>query len=163
MGANSLPLRVGSVAILVSVLLLGTPACTAGADQSPVGLKHSKMAPDFTINDVNGAPVKLSALRGRPVMLNFWSISCPPCRYEMPEIEAVYQKFRGQAAFIGISPVDPPAEVREFVRVRGYSWTFVTDPAGTVSYDYGIMYFPTTYFLDAGGRGSSVIIGGPVS
>lgn len=147
-------------ALVVLTVLL--QSC-AGAAESPIGLKRGQTAPDFTLTDINGSPVRLSSLRGKPVMLNFWSISCPPCRYEMPEIEAAYQKYRGQAAFIGIAPSDSATDVRDFVRTRGYSWTFVTDPTNAVSFDYQVMYFPTTYFIDADGRVSSVIVGGPVS
>jgi len=149
-----------AAAVTAAVLAVVLQACAA---ESPVGLKRGQAAPDFTLSDVNGDQVRLSSLRGRPVMLNFWSISCPPCRYEMPEIEAVYQKYRGQAVFIGIAPADTAAEVRDFVTARGYTWTFVTDPGGAVSFDYQVMYFPTTYFLDAGGRVSSIIVGGPLS
>ncbi|MEW6141742.1 MAG: TlpA disulfide reductase family protein [Chloroflexota bacterium] len=149
-----------AVLVILSTVL---QACAAGAAESPIGLKRGQTAPDFTLTDVNGAQVKLSSLRGKPVMLNFWSISCPPCRYEMPEIEAAYQKYRGQAAFIGITPADSAADVREFVRARGYSWTFVADPTSEVSLAYQVMYFPTTYFIDADGKVSSAIVGGPLS
>jgi len=149
-----------AAAVTVAVLAVVLQACAA---ENPIGLKRGQTAPDFTLSDINGGQVKLSSLRGRPVMLNFWSISCPPCRYEMPEIEAVYQKYRDRAVFIGIAPADTTAEVRDFVTARGYSWTFVTDPGGAVSFDYQVMYFPTTYFIDAGGRVSSVIVGGPLS
>jgi peroxiredoxin len=146
--------------VTVAVLAVVLQACAA---ENPIGLRRGQTAPDFTLSDVNGGQVKLSSLRGKPVMLNFWSVSCPPCRYEMPEIEAVYQKYRGHAVFIGIAPADTTAEVRDFVTASGYSWTFVTDPTGAVSFDYQVMYFPTTYFIDAGGRVSSMIVGGPLS
>lgn len=151
-----------AVAAVLVVLAVVLQAC-AGAAENPIGLKRGQAAPDFALTDIDGNQVRLSSLRGKPVMLNFWSISCPPCRYEMPEIEAAYQKYRGQAAFIGIAPSDSAADVREFVRVRGYSWTFVTDLTSAVSFDYQVMYFPTTYFIDADGKVSSVIVGGPLS
>lgn len=156
------PAAVPVAVVFVFVLLVFLQACASGADEGSVGLRPGQTAPDFTLTDVNGVTVSLGALRGKPVMLNFWSISCPPCRYEMPEIEAVFQKYRGQASFIGIAPADTPGEVREFVRARGYNWTFVTDPAAEVSFAYQVMYLPTTYFLDAGGKVSSVIVGGPL-
>jgi len=152
-----------AVATVLVTLAVVLQACAAGAAESPIGLKRGQTAPDFMLIDVNGNQVKLSSLRGKPVLLNFWSISCPPCRYEMPEIEAAYQKYRSQAAFIGIAPADSAADVREFARARGYSWTFVTDPTNAVSFDYQVMYFPTTYFIDADGKVSSAIVGGPLS
>lgn len=52
-------------------------------------------APDFTVTDVNGKTFKLSALRGTPVVLNFWATWCPPCRAELPELQAGSQRLSG--------------------------------------------------------------------
>ena len=53
-----------------------------------------KTAPDFTLTDMAGQQVSLSQYRGKVVILNFWATWCPPCREEMPSMEALYQKIR---------------------------------------------------------------------
>ncbi|MBI2857215.1 MAG: TlpA family protein disulfide reductase, partial [Chloroflexi bacterium] len=77
---------------------------------------------------------------------------CPPCRAEMPEIEAVYQKYREKGVeVIGVDILEPVDTVRQFVQRGGFTWTFVLDTTGRVTAEYAIAALPTTYFIDREG------------
>lgn len=110
-------------------------------------------APDFTLLDLEGNQVTLSEFRGnKTVFVNFWATWCPPCRAEMPEIEAVYQEYKGKdVEVIGVDLLETKDEVSQFVQQYGYSWTFVLDTTGEVATTYNIAAIPTSFFIDREG------------
>lgn len=117
-------------------------------------------APDFTLNDLDGNPLRLSDLRGKVVFINFWASWCPPCRAEMPEIEAVHQKYKDKGVVvIGVDIGEPESNVRQYVEQGGFSWTFVLDTTGEVSRDYQVVAIPASFFLDREGIIRAVNIG----
>ncbi len=119
-----------------------------------------RLAPDFTLVDLEGNQVSLSDFRGKTVFVNFWATWCPPCRAEMPEIEAVYQEYKDKGVVvIGVDILEPEDVVRQFVEQGGYSWTFVLDATGGVSDDYRITAIPTSFFIDREGIIQAVNIG----
>jgi thiol-disulfide isomerase/thioredoxin len=117
-----------------------------------------RLAPDFTLVDLEGNEVTLSDFRGKTVFLNFWATWCPPCRAEMPEIEAVYQEYKNKdVVVIGVDIRETKAEVLQFVQQGGYTWTFVLDTSGEVTVNYQITAIPTSFFIDGDGIIQSVI------
>lgn len=117
-------------------------------------------APDFTLTDLEGNRVRLSDYRGKAVFLNFWATWCPACREEMPDIEAVYQKYKDKdAIIIGIDIMESKAEVLSFVQENGYSWPFVLDTTGEVANRYRVTALPTSFFLDGEGIIRTINIG----
>jgi peroxiredoxin len=124
------------------------PACTPRWEP---GLTPGTAAIDFTLNDINGNRVALSQFRGKAVVVNFWSTSCPPCRAEMPEFEAVYQQYKDRVVFLGVASSDTTASVRAFVTDLKLSWTFLMDSNGDAAVAYEVMVYPTTYFVDKEG------------
>ncbi len=117
-------------------------------------------APDFTLVDLNGDQLRLSDLRGKVVFINFWATWCPPCRAEMPEIEAVHQEYKDKdVVVIGVDLFEPEDEVRQFVQRGGYSWTFVIDTTGEVTASYRVAAIPTSFFIDRAGIIRAVHIG----
>jgi thiol-disulfide isomerase/thioredoxin len=114
----------------------------------------------IVLADLEGTPVSLSDFRGKSVFINFWATWCPPCRAEMPEIEAIYQKYKDKdVVVIGVDLFEPEDRVRQFVQRGGYSWTFVIDITGEVTRDYGVSAIPTSFFLDREGIIRAVNIG----
>ena len=117
-------------------------------------------APDFILSDIEGNPFRLSDLRGKVVFINFWATWCPPCRAEMPEIEAVYQEYKDKdVVVVGVDILETRDEVTQFVQQGGYSWTFVLDTTGQVSASYKITAIPASFFLDTEGIIRAVTIG----
>ncbi len=132
------------------------------AEFAPGGklLKAGDMAPDFSLQDLNGETVKLSQFRGRPVLINFWATWCGPCRLEMPEIEAAYQTYQKQGfAVLAVDVQEPPEDVRAFVEELRLSFVPLLDTAGTVFDLYQVRALPTSYFIDRQGRISAVHLG----
>ena len=119
-----------------------------------------RLAPDFTLVDLEGNEVTLSDFRGKAVFINFWATWCPPCRAEMPEIEAVYQEYKDKdVVVIGVDILEPEDVVRQFVEQGSYSWIFILDTTGAVSDDYRITAIPTSFFIDREGIIQAVTIG----
>ncbi|MEM5780364.1 MAG: TlpA disulfide reductase family protein, partial [Lawsonibacter sp.] len=123
-------------------------------------------APDFTLVDQNGETHTLSDYQGKTVFLNFWATWCGPCQNEMPEIQALYEKYGsngGELVVLGVAnpkSEDYPynqdnktqAEVEQFLREKGYTFPVVMDTTGEVFSAYGISAFPTTFMIDAEGN-----------
>ncbi len=147
--------------------LLATQACTpssqavpGGRQEAAVGVNVGELAPDFTLNDLQGNPVALSDFRGKTVFVNFWATWCPPCRAEMPEIESLYQEYKDRGVVvIGVDIMEAQAQVRQYVQQGGYSWIFVLDTSGKVAVDYRITAIPTSFFIDKDGIIQVVAIG----
>jgi thiol-disulfide isomerase/thioredoxin len=123
--------------------------------------REKRPAPDFTLKLLNGSSVTLSRLRGKVVFLNFWATWCPPCRAEMPSMEALYQRFRDQdIEFLAVDIMEKDAAVAEFFRTYRLSFPAAIDSTSSVSGDYGIQAIPTTFVLDRDGKLILSAVGG---
>jgi thiol-disulfide isomerase/thioredoxin len=113
-------------------------------------------APDFTVYDENGSPVRLSDYRGKPVVLNFWASWCGPCKMEMPDFEEQYQTLGGEIQFMMVNLTDGSRETREsaglFLEEEGYTFPVFYDSDAEAAVAYGAYSIPTTYFIDAEGK-----------
>lgn len=143
-----------------------TPAVTEPEAEKPVEEPAAEpevqvsAAPDFTLVDQNGETHTLSDYKGKTVFLNFWATWCPPCRGEMPEIQALYEKYGGNAEDLVVLGVAGPnqgqegdtAHITKFLSDNNYSFPVVMDESGEVFQTYGIRAFPTTFMIDADGN-----------
>jgi cytochrome c biogenesis protein CcmG, thiol:disulfide interchange protein DsbE len=121
----------------------------SGAIASPL-VGHS--APPFVLRTLDGSrTVSLAALRGRPVVLNFWQSSCIPCRQEHPLLVHAYHLYGHKIAFIGVSYEDGVTSAERFLSQRGGGWPTVRDPGGVTAIDYGVYGIPETFFIDRSG------------
>ena len=94
----------------------------------------------------------LSALRGRPVVLNFWASWCAPCKDEAPLLAEVAREYAGRVLFLGIDTQDLRSDARAFARKYGIDYASVADISQQTYSVYGLTGVPETYFLDARGR-----------
>jgi cytochrome c biogenesis protein CcmG/thiol:disulfide interchange protein DsbE len=143
------------IVLLASVVIMTSLLLVAGCGLTPAP-EIGHPAPDFTLNDLDGNAVRLSDFRGKVIFLNFWAVGCPPCRFEMPVMEEVYQEYRDKdVVIIGVDLDGPVSIVRDYVRdyveVNGYSWTFVIDGTGEVAFDYMVSGIPASFFIDKDG------------
>jgi len=134
---------------------------TAQVPGRSVGLSDGNVAPDFEFSSFDGKRMKLSDLRGRPVLVNFWASWCVPCRAEMPDIEAALQTYAPQQlAAVGVNNGERYKIGREFLDKIGAKFTaFAYDSDATVAKKYAVQGMPTSYFIDAKGVITLVVLG----
>jgi len=116
------------------------------------------IAPDFTQNDINGNPVKLSSFRGKYVLVDFWASWCGPCRQENPNLVAAYNQFKGKNfTILGVS-LDKPdgkADWLNAIKSDGLAWTQVSDLNfwnNEVAVLYAVQSIPHNFLIDPTGK-----------
>jgi len=147
--------------LLGSLALLLLPA-TVGAQQIAPGTS----APQIELPTLQGGRVKLSALRGHPVVLTFWGTWCAPCREEFPELVAAYRKY-GAAGLevLAVNQSDQElntTDVQTFVRKHAVEFIVVLDSRGKARRSFRLIALPTTVFIDATGI-IQLVHSGPIS
>ena len=164
----------GRQAILfIFVLVLGAawigitaaffPKTTGGGIPAP---KEDFLAPDFSLQTASGDSYQLSEQRGQVILVNFWATWCPPCRYEMPVMQRVYQDYKDRGFTIlavNVTNQDSPAKVAAFTSDLELTFPILMDLDGTVTRQYQIHSFPTSFFIDKTGNVHEVVIGGPMA
>jgi len=123
----------------------------AGAGSLPPAPAIGHPAPDFTVADTTGNTFKLSDLRGTPVVLNFWATWCPPCKAELPELQAGSERLAGQVAIVGLNQGEAAGLVQTFAEQNGLTFPIPLDESMDVSRAYGVRSLPTTFFIDRSG------------
>jgi len=122
--------------------------------------KVGDQAPDFVAISPEGQVVHLSDYRGQPVWLNFWGSWCPPCRAEMPDIQAAYQELQPQGlTLLAISLGDKPSEALNFAKLNNVTFDILLDPDRSLtSPTYPIYNFPTHIFIDKDGIVQKIVL-----
>ena len=117
---------------------------------------HDKVvpAPAFDLSRLGGGPrVTLASLRGKAVVINFWSSYCGPCKEEMPRLEAAARRWEGKGvAVVGIDTLDDHRAAQDFARKHGVTYTIGYDDVAEIATRYGVEFTPTTFFVDRQGR-----------
>lgn len=127
-----------------------SPETTSQATSNKEGLSIGAKAPDFELKTLTGETVKLSNLKGKKVMLNFWATWCPPCKAEMPEMEQ-FSKQAGDDVVILAVNIDPQLDVQGFVNENKITFPVLLDAEGKVNEAYQVLSIPTTYFINSQG------------
>ena len=146
-----------AVAVVGFVALLATrePAATRIADSPLLG----KRAPEVSGESVDGRAVRLSAMRGKYVVLNFFATWCVPCQREHPELREFGDEAGDRAQVLAVIFDDEPARVKRFFDERGGDWPVMADPSGKVALDYGVRGPPESFLISPDGTVLSRIIG----
>jgi cytochrome c biogenesis protein CcmG/thiol:disulfide interchange protein DsbE len=110
-----------------------------------------KPAPGFVLQDLEGNVVDLAALRGKPVLLNFWATWCQPCIAEHPVLQAAARRYQDEAHFLGVIYQDETEKIRRFIAQRGAWGPSLVDPEVKVGIAYGVYGAPETFFIDKNG------------
>jgi peroxiredoxin len=137
-----------------------------GGSSAPPNPQVGFVAPGFTLDSLTGDPVTLADLRGKAVVLNLWASWCPPCRSEMPALNAIHQKFRDQGLVVlGVNTTyqDDEANARAAIRDWGLTFPIVFDRDGATSRQYRVQAMPTTFFIGRDGVIRDIVFGGPMS
>ena len=119
----------------------------------PLEASQVALAPEIELKNLNGAPVRLSDLKGRVVFLNFWATWCVPCRTEIPEINAMYHDLEPQGlTVVGASWDDSVAQIQRFQQEIKVDYPILLDAQSVGDKFGGIQSYPTTFIIDRQGR-----------
>jgi cytochrome c biogenesis protein CcmG, thiol:disulfide interchange protein DsbE len=130
----------------------GLAESVATGSASAIPAQVNFPAPELILVNLNGAPVSLADYRDKVVMINNWATWCPPCRAEMPELEAYYQAHVDEAfTLIGISAGDTAQQVESFVQEYGTSFPMWLDPENAALRAFRNDALPSSYVIDTTG------------
>lgn len=122
------------------------------------------LAPDFQLDGLNRSALKLSDMRGKVVILNFWATWCPPCREEIPSMNRLQTLVGDMNMPVEIVAVniesDGPRTVPQFVQKQPLDFTVLYDVTGSVHNSYGVSKYPETFIIDTSGVVVNKVIGG---
>ncbi len=139
----------------------------ADADLNPIIAPQAGfLAPDFSLPTLDGNTIRLSDLRGRPVLVNVWASWCPPCKAEMPAIQAVQERYRDEGLVVlavNAATQDSPEAARQFIETGRYTFVVPLDMQGEVARSYRIRSLPTSFFIDTDGVIQQTVVGGPMA
>ncbi|MGE5237450.1 MAG: TlpA family protein disulfide reductase [Chloroflexota bacterium] len=148
---NRLFMRAFCIAVCIVVQLV--VAAYAGAAQV--------QAPGFELSDLEGKTHRLSDYRGKVVILNFWASWCPECITEMPSLNALYEKFRGNGLVVlGIAADRKKEPAEKVIKKTGVTYPLLLEQTGGVFVrQYTVIALPTTVVIDKNGFIADRIIG----
>jgi len=153
--------------LLTCLVLLSAFAVTARAE-GELGYRFTPLAPlqaapDFSLQDMDEETHTLSDYRGKVVLVNFWATWCPPCRKEMPALEALYKKLGTEDfAVLAVNQWEDPDHVFTYTGDLNVFPTFpiLFDPESAVSEKYRVKGLPTSFLVDKQGRLAYRAVGG---
>jgi peroxiredoxin len=126
-----------------------------------VAIEDNVPAPDFTFPGLDGKKVSLSDYKGKVVLVNIWATWCPPCVDEMPSMEKLYQKFKGQNFEILAVSIDASGlkAVAPFMRKFNLTFPALIDSKGAINAVYGVTGVPESFIIDKQGILTKKIVG----
>ncbi len=120
------------------------------ADQAVVP-RQGDVAPDFEYTLSDGTTHKLSDMRGKKVVINFWATWCEPCRVEMPDLQKVSQESSGQVAVLGVNWREGADVIQPFAEEFALTFPLLANPSEDITRRYGMRFAPMSYFVNTDG------------
>jgi peroxiredoxin len=151
---------------IMRILVLGAIAVALGSafytaysnDESIVEVGEA--APDFMLKNLKGEEVRLSELKGKGVVINFWATWCNPCKREMPLIEEHYQLVKDQGIeILAVNIAESHLAVSSFINRLGVTFPVLLDSNRIVTQRYGVGALPSTFFINKDGMVMDHFIG----
>lgn len=148
--------------LILSATVMIMAGCKKKEEAAGVAeVRENSPAPQITVNSLTNVPLKLSDLKGKVVLLNFWATWCPPCRDEMPSMMKLNSAMAGkpfQMVAVSIDEGGVP-DIESFFKSSGYSLPTYTDPGGEAVKTYGITGVPESFIIDKNGILVKKVIG----
>jgi len=107
---------------------------------------------DFTLTDLQGTSWHLKDLKGKVVLVNFWATWCPPCRKEMPDLQALYEKYKDQGFLVLSISDEEVGKVSPFIAERKISYPVLLDPGRKVAEEFVVEGIPKSFVYDREGK-----------
>ena len=141
------------LAATLPLLLLGLwGAMLVARAQPAAGIQVGDRAPAFALADLDGQPLRLSDLHGRPVIVNFWASWCGPCVEEFPMLARALDAHRADGlVVVGIVVQDNSEAARAFMQRMSAAWPAAMDPGEETAQRFGIYAPPESFFIDRNG------------
>lgn len=156
----SVPARLLAAALAIAASL--TWGWPAAVNARPPQLGEA--ATDFALTDVSGKEVRLSALRGHPILLTFWASWCEPCKAEMPEIQKAYERHKDRGfVVLAVNFGEKSEKAKTFTEARGLSFPVLVDRRANVASQYSVVSLPVSLFIDSEGVVRERVFGGTLT
>ncbi len=125
----------------------------APTELAAVPVKVNFAAPEINLTTIDGTPSSLADYRGQVVLVNLWATWCPPCKAEMPALEAFYRKHKdSRFVIVAINDGDPTPDVEKFVEEYGLTFPVWLDPTYTATEKaFKTLNLPSSYVIDRNG------------
>lgn len=152
----------GFLALGVAFMLMPEKLSPAASqDFSTIPVEVNLPAPELSLVTLDGTPAALSDYLGKVVLVNLWATWCPPCRDEMPTLQAFYEKYKERGfVLIAIDQGETEKEVVPFAIEFGLSFPVWLDPSSSAGNAFNTMNLPSSYVIDGAGRIRLMWIGG---
>jgi len=147
-----------AVPLLIAAISI-RPADSGGADRVARG--KSAPAPDFSISALDGKTIRLEKLKGRPVIVDFWATWCAPCRFAMPHLQTMQDRYEKQGLIVvGVSVDDMgPERVQRFVDRLGVKFRIAMANDEMLDAYGPLRALPTTFFINREGEVVRRVVG----
>ncbi len=149
------------------LVFLACATLPAGAGENParaldlITPNRQQQAKDFNVAALEGGKLRLADLRGKVVFLNLWATWCPPCKEEMPAMERLWQRYKGQGLVVIALSVDSSGVkvVKPFIEQAKYTYRVGLDPKMEIAQLYGAHSVPSTFIIDRNGALRAIALG----
>ena len=147
-----------AVALIVAgvglLLWMGQQAVTSPpqSSNSPAQASGGAAASDFTLFSPDGQEISLSDYEGQVILVNWWATWCPPCKAEMPAINAFYETHKADGfVVLAVNSQEGASTVKNFIQNNGFTFPVLLDSQGQVMERYHVRALPTSFIIDRHG------------
>ncbi len=160
MNNKSSKFKVQSLKLILAFLLLiimpfncdSNKSTDISQEEKKSQASEPKPAQDFTLKDLDGNDVKLSSLKGKAVVINFWATWCYPCKEEIPDLQKSYDENKDKGLIIlGVNIKENGTKVSKFAKDYKMTYPILLDIDGTISDAYHVFGIPMSFFIDREG------------
>ena len=140
------------IAIMLFAVALRPSANKTGGSNVETAPEKGYAAPVFKTTALSGGETSLEDYAGDVIIVNFWATWCPPCKAEMPGINAFYEAYQDQGVVVlAVNANEEEATVRPFIEASGFTFPVLLDPVGKIVNQYQVRSFPTTLIIGRDG------------
>jgi peroxiredoxin len=148
------PFVIVVVAVVIALMLVVGLRMARRTQQSPVSQMKGDVAPDFTLQSLDGKTVHLSDYRGKAVLLNFWATWCAPCKIEMPWFVELQKEYGPEGLqIVGVAMDDAsPKEIADFAKEMGVNYPVLIGKEAVGDAYGGVQFLPESFYIDRNGK-----------